>query len=193
MALAMRRWFRPKCPIGPVEKDWIEERMAWLTRQFGLERLKDVRVILPTAEFFPERYEGRHQDVRVLLRRVCRYMDVDPDPIQLEFHAAQGPPPYAALLGHYRVSGAAGTYERDYVPRISISEGILDDPHTVVATIAHELGHVHLLGDGRLTGDEIDHEPLTDLLTVFLGMGLFTANSRIREKHWTTPGGFGSS
>jgi hypothetical protein len=48
---------------------------------------------------------------------------------------------------------------------------------SVIGTIAHELGHVRLLGEGRVHGGFEDHEPLTDLLTVFFGLGIFTANS----------------
>jgi len=47
----------------------------------------------------------------------------------------------------------------------------------LVATIAHELGHVLLLGNGRIPADRKDHEPLTDLLTVFFGLGIFSANA----------------
>jgi hypothetical protein len=54
----------------------------------------------------------------------------------------------------------------------------------MVGTMAHELGHVHLLGHRRIGDDVEDHEPLTDLLTVFFGLGVFTANSVIREKYW---------
>jgi hypothetical protein len=43
---------------------------------------------------------------------------------------------------------------------------------------------VHLLGHGRISVDTEDHEPLTDLLTVFFGLGVFTANSVIRETSW---------
>lgn len=63
--------------------------------------------------------------------------------------------------------------------------GNLDDPVALVGTMAHELGHVHLLGHGRVSEDAEDHEPLTDLLTVFFGMGVFTANSVIRENYWS--------
>ena len=44
---------------------------------------------------------------------------------------------------------------------------------------------MRLLGEGRITGDEADHEPLTDLTTVFFGMGIFNANSTFRFKQWT--------
>jgi hypothetical protein len=51
-------------------------------------------------------------------------------------------------------------------------------------TICHELGHVHLLGDQRITHDCDDSEPLTDLLTVFFGAGIFTANSAFEFHQW---------
>ena len=51
-----------------------------------------------------------------------------------------------------------------------------------MATIAHELGHDILLGGGLITVDKEDHEPLTDLITVFLGLGLFMANATLRDK-----------
>jgi hypothetical protein len=54
----------------------------------------------------------------------------------------------------------------------------------LVATIAHELGHVLLLADGRISASERpDHEPLTDLLTVYFGLGIFSANSAFDHFH----------
>ena len=38
------------------------------------------------------------------------------------------------------------------------------------------MGHVRL-DDGGDTSDRDDHERLTDLLTVYLGLGIFTANA----------------
>jgi hypothetical protein len=43
---------------------------------------------------------------------------------------------------------------------------------------------VHQLGHGKISHDTEDHEPLTDLLAVFLGLGVFTANSVICENYW---------
>lgn len=60
---------------------------------------------------------------------------------------------------------------------ISFNEQQLRDPESLIATAAHELGHVHLLGDRRISPRNEDHEPLTDLLTVFMGLGVFTANA----------------
>jgi hypothetical protein len=85
-------------------------------------------------------------------------------------------------------SHAAGLYMDDRVitgdaatkPVIAVRGTQLKDPLTLVATIAHELGHVILLRGELLDRNTPDHEPLTDLLTVFLGLGIFTANSAAR-------------
>src|SRR5262249_6128904 len=60
----------------------------------------------------------------------------------------------------------------------------LQDPVSLVATMAHELGHVILLGHGLMSTTTPDHEPMTDLLTVFLGLGIFTANSAARFRQF---------
>lgn len=50
-------------------------------------------------------------------------------------------------------------------------------PARLVATFAHELSHYMLHSvSGEIPGGEEMHEFATDLMTVFLGFGLFTAN-----------------
>ena len=61
----------------------------------------------------------------------------------------------------------------------------MSDATQLVATVAHELGHVRLLGEGRVHSGYEDHESLTDLLTVFLGLGVFTANTVFSFRQWT--------
>lgn len=63
---------------------------------------------------------------------------------------------------------------------VAIRSTQLKDPLALVATMEHELGHVILLGGRLLNPTTPDHEPMTDLLTVFLGLGIFTANSAAR-------------
>ena len=52
---------------------------------------------------------------------------------------------------------------------VAINNSNSKKPTKFIATIAHELGHVILLGGGRITRDDEHHEDLTDLITVFLG------------------------
>ena len=53
-----------------------------------------------------------------------------------------------------------------------------------VGVLAHELSHIILLRPGLVDRNEKDMA-LTDLLTVFLGFGIFTANSVFRFKQYS--------
>jgi len=178
----MLNWFRsaPICPVDPATKQWIDTRWQWLEEQFGLQRLRSAQVVLPRPTFFPDRYRGTEADAQRMFVRVCQYMAVDPRTVALGLYEDNTP----AYDGHWR-KGTAGLYQANRGKfRIWIEISNLDDPLALAATMAHELGHVHLLGHERISGEEADQEPLTDLLTVFLGLGVITANATIREKYW---------
>lgn len=180
-------WFAPKCPVGAEDKAWIEESLLWLVAEFGRDAIMEATVVLPTDEFFPDEFDGDEESVRALVDRVCGYMGVDPARVVVEIFTdeekelrSQVPlneSPFSSLAGHYR-------QRRDKF-FINLEASQLSDPMALVATAAHELGHARLLGEGRVSASFEDHEPLTDLLTVFLGMGVFTANSVFSFRQWT--------
>jgi hypothetical protein len=143
--------------------------MLWLADQFGIDRLLSASVVLPTDEFFPEDYYGSPHDAERIMQRLCGFMQVDPGPLSFE------------VLPDKQMPGAAGHYDHERRKTIRVAESQLEDPERLTATIAHELAHELLLGSGRMTGDESDHEWLTDLLAVYLGLGLFLANAGLRE------------
>jgi len=172
--------FAPVCPVNDEERQWLEERFEWLIEEFGIERLRSGTTVLPTTEFFSGNYHGTEDDVHQILLVVARHMDVDPDYVRVKFYT-EGPDPIEGMaregtLGLYSESEDYGFYD------IRINVDSLDDPLGIVSTMAHELGHVRLLGEERIWSEAPDHEPLTDLTTVFFGLGIFRANSVIREK-----------
>lgn len=170
--------FKPKCPVSTEEKRWIEAAMKWLCDTFDSHPIDKTTVILPTPEFFPDRYSTHKEDVKVLIERVCGYMKVDPTRLVLEFYedAQKSCSARVPFFGGTH-AGAAGTYrEADGELVIGIEESNLSDPMGVVAVVAHELAHVCLLGDGRMTREAKDHEYYADLFTIFSGLGIFNAN-----------------
>lgn len=170
---------KPICPVDPATREWIDRRWAWLEREFGRDGPRKCQVVLPRPEFFPDSFQGTEADAQRMLQRVCGYLGIDPESVELVLYEDRNP----VHEGRWR-QGTAGLYEEQGKFRIWVEAANLDDPLTLVATLAHELGHVHLLGHRRISPEADDHEPLTDLLTVFLGLGVFTANSVIRERHW---------
>lgn len=175
---AMVWWWRVECPVRPLEQDWIEQSMDWFVTQFGAARLHG-EVILPTEGYFPGVYRGTRDDIRSVLDRLCVHMGIDPARVELEHEAADDNPELAGYVPiHTQWSGAAGHHRtREGRSVVGIRDEQAARPMALVATIAHELGHVLLLGDGRISAERKDHEPLTDLLTVFFGLGIFSANA----------------
>jgi hypothetical protein len=175
--------FHPRCPVQERERTWIEESIEWLRGQFGVAPL-NVPVILPTAEYFPPPFSGSDGDVRTVVRSVARYMGVQADvDVQISDdldHAESLLKLFPGGTGAFGSAGAAGAYapvEADGPQVVTIDRSSVGEPARLLAVIAHELGHVRLFGERRMSADRQDHEPLTDLATVYLGMGIFTANA----------------
>jgi hypothetical protein len=172
-------WWRAECPVRPVERVWIEDSMDWFVAEFGRDRLL-ADVVLPTDDYFPGAYEGSREDIKRVLERICKHMGIDLARVELEHDLAadDGQVLSAEVPIHAESAGAAG-HHRVRGDRSVI--GIRDDqarrPMALVATVAHELGHVLLLGGGRISRERKDHEPLTDLLTIYFGLGIFGANA----------------
>ena len=179
----MFNWSKPKCPVDPDVRTWIEQRMNWLVAQFGWEALTRFDVVLPIHEHFPAPYDGSREAVRDLFDQVCEYMEIDPRSVELKFYSegrerSLNPGPLRT-----RESATTGLYDKqEGRTSIWLELSNLHDPACVVATCAHELCHMHLLGGNRLSREDADHEAVTDLATVFFGMGVFTANVSLRDR-----------
>ena len=169
--------FRPACPCDVAAKAWVEERLDWLAGEFDDSAFTGRRIVLPTPEFFPDVYDGSKKSVRKLLDRVCGFMDVVPDLVELRL-VANTPKVWLVNEAGHDLPGFAGTYHegpRQFV--VTIDRAGLDDPMGLVGTVAHELAHVRLLGESRLMREEFDNELLTDLTVVHFGLGIFLANT----------------
>ncbi|HET6383874.1 MAG TPA: hypothetical protein VFJ58_10820 [Armatimonadota bacterium] len=180
--------FGAKLPVSEKVSGWIDASMAGFVERFGLDRLHGAEVALPTDSFFPDPWTGADADVEPLLRRVCSYMRVDPARLTLNVtHKKEDG--LREILPYWSESsrGAAGLYQEhsdEEKIRITVFLDRSSQHSSVIATIAHELGHVLLLADGVVPRDAPDMEQLTDLITVFCGLGVLSANSVIRSSQW---------
>lgn len=184
--------FTPKLPVSDEERQWVDDGFRRLEKLLGRRRMIEAQVILPTAECFPDPYDKTTDSAELLFRRVCSYMCVDRRQIDLHIFPDETEELRAILpYWHGNSSGCAGFYTHDTAGRrsgagdeprmlVALRSTQLQDPLSLVATMAHELGHVILLGGGLMNPETPDHEPMTDLLTVFLGLGIFNANSAAR-------------
>jgi hypothetical protein len=181
--------FKPKLPIDDELRQWADEGFLRLEQILGRQRMLQCQVILPEDRFFPDVFDGTKAGVAAMAERVAGYMGVLRDSFVVEIFA-EDEERWRESLPEWngKSSDAAGLY----FPRpegerflVGVHAKKLKEPVSLVATLAHELAHVLLLGGGLMDHDAIDMEPMTDLATVFLGMGVFTSSAAFQFKQWT--------
>jgi hypothetical protein len=179
--------FGPKRPLGKDELEWLLAGFQYLLDEFGgAEAHQDTQLVNPLGDYFADSTLSGPARGEELFGEVKAIAGMQQWPTRL---VARQPP-----KGSYQVNaqtfvqpvgtGAAGTYQLlpagdgSWVAEIRYDVGLLADPPALVATFAHELGH-YLLSTTRnsFPGGEDMHELLTDLTAVFMGLGVFLANS----------------
>jgi hypothetical protein len=166
-----------QCPVDPGAQRWIESSLRWCANEFGAGVLgRDV--VLPSADFLSEvGYCATPQQIDTLTRHVCELMMVDPQRFELEIfdrpeeRAEADRAGRGRAVGHFRMAGGRAI--------IALDQAESADPRVLAAIVAHELCHLRLLGEGRIPASRPDGERLTDLLTVFFGLGIFSANAAL--------------
>ena len=180
---------KPKLPVSDEDRLWVDNGFNRLSRMLGRQRMLQAKLVLPDAEHFPDPYDKSESAAEKMFCRICGYMKVDRSLIDLEIFPDETEG-LSQMLPYWRGShnGCAGLYvhpdDESKQMVVALRNSQLDDPLALVATLAHELGHVILLGGGLMEHSVKDMEPMTDLLTVFLGFGIFNANSAARFLKW---------
>ena len=173
--------------------EWLFDVYRWLLEQTGgyTAFQSRARLVLPTDEFFPISRDLEGGALAQALFAAARsHAGMAARPCQLIAHHEE--PTAKDLLGARAIgafsnSGAAGIFHGADAGRgiISYAPSGLRDPETFLATLAHELGHFLMHDFTReVPGSEQAREPATDVCAIFLGFGVFSANSAFRfEQH----------
>ncbi len=182
----------PECPIDEPTRIWLENAFIWLVHQFGEDKIKSKRILYPSVEYFPIRYDGSKESLLYTAAIVAKQMDVNINDINIEIyregiHAVQGSRLFTQAAENSKLSSGKyfGRNENNKYD-VFIEENNLDHPEKMVATLAHEFAHIKLLGEERLADND---EHLTDLATVLFGIGVFNANSSFKEFSTTNTSG----
>jgi hypothetical protein len=171
--------FKERTYLEQDDEAWVIETWRWFLDQLGGTRdLSRSRLVLPTREFFPpteSQGPERAEHIFACVKRLARMPDW---PCKL---IAQPPSPELRVGEQVALKAIthmpAGTFAFDgNEVTISYNPRDVDDPGQLIATLAHELAHYLLHGlKGEIPGGEEMHEPATDLLTVYMGFGVFGA------------------
>jgi len=189
LAAKPTRWYSVKLYQYILSRfGWIDNEssgaddvaVGCLANEIGLVLILFFLLQFMVALVAASRFIPTSNDVHDLFDRVCVLMDIDPNVVELSLFNDDN----SSFL-----PSALGLYQQDENGRFHVwlEASTLDDPLSAVAVMAHELGHVHLLGHRRLDAEvDDDHEPVTDLLTVFMGFGVVCANASLHETSWSS-------
>src|ERR1043166_4297153 len=191
--------FGPRLPIDRDELDFQLATFKWLTGEFGPVGTRPL--ILPTREHFPlsaATGEARVREIFDLVRAAAGMANWP-----CELLAGKSDVPIEAgnahLLRHEGGSAPCGTFRVVEGPagrqaQITYNPGMARDPPGLAATFAHELGH-YLMATSKGTppGGWDLHELHTDLAAVYLGFGIFLANSARNFRQFQSAGEMGWS
>ena len=182
-------------PLNEELRKYFEHSLLWLLQEFPEPKIEERKILTPTNEDFPIKWSKSQENAHDALKIICNNMQINPNNIDLNFYDngikeidmgtsvifIESDPKYPEAAGLYHHEKIDGKFS------ISIDNALLQRPDNLVATIAHELAHVKLLGENKL---EQNNEMLTDFATVFFGLGIFNANTAFQFHNQTDRWGY---
>lgn len=176
------------CPLDQEMRLWMENSVLWLATQFGQDNILSKKILTPTPQDFPIRYDGSQTSLIKTAEIVAEQMEVSLKKVNLQtydenikaFNGGMGHHTFTEIDKNSREKLAAGLYfdkNKNGKYDIFIEQQNLSQPENLVATLAHEFAHIKILGEKRL---DFNDEFLTDLTPVLFGLGIFNANASFR-------------
>ena len=161
---------RPKSFLDSARREWQFDAFAWLLRNCGgYPKFLETALVLPIEEHFPDRGMSGHAAVTALFRCVRDHAGMADWPcvVEPESHGPRMTPPPSNQIPVF-------TYNPDIV-----------DPKALIATFAHALARylVETFEESAPGGPPL-HEPAIELAAVFMGFGVFMANSAFAEARY---------
>lgn len=173
--------------------EWQFEYFEWLIRNFSSGAgLPDSELWLPIPEHFaPSKKGSRPLSGRPLVKHlfeiIKRQCGFGPKDIFRLIPSDEAKPQSFGGLAMVQTNeaGACGRYkitqndDGSYTETISYDRDLADDPNQLIATLSHELGHaLHNRSKEPLDIEPELYEMFTDLTAIYMGYGVFTANTR---------------
>ncbi len=161
--------------------DWVEDRFAILLEQLAHEQsVRETVLALPGDPRFVADADSKEKRAAQIYQAVAELAGFGDWPVTLTAMGDEGPldlSSYVIVPSQNTAAGSIASNERGEI-EIKFSRDILESPSELVATFAHELAHLLLHTRGVEEGISTDDaELVTDLAAVYMGFGVFLANS----------------
>ena len=169
--------FGPSLPVDRDEFEWLLACFAWIDRTLGARDGEDgftPRLVLPGDPDL-----AAAQTAQALFEAVKHAAGLEQWECRLEKAETRREMINTGMpTGAYSQNSALGTFSVEgNTPVIRYDPALLRQPDALVATFAHELAHLVIHSLDRPPGGEDLEEHATDCMAVYLGFGVFLANS----------------
>ena len=175
-------------------QDWLEEHFGLVMDFYGEEQFVRKAPIVLSGDFARIQEEEPERLPLALTQELASQARIDVFDFKVDTFAKKNTSDILTELGipfsSQSEAGAAGIFHniKNGTAHIALEERYLDDDISLVGTISHELAHVFLHLKRPPAGeiwDLEDEEPLTDLVAIMLGYGVYICNSVERFKKYT--------
>jgi hypothetical protein len=179
----MSLWpFKKSTIVSEAMAQWHKDKFDWLVSTFGIATdFENRELVLPEPRAFRSGGKTGHDLAVFMFDQIKKYAGM-PDFYVALVPTNDAPPDYEGenMIRPVHGSFAAGTFSAKTGNTVIITyeEKMLNEPMKLVSTLAHELSHYLLASTSvPLPVDKDEEEFLTDLTSVFLGFGVFMANT----------------
>lgn len=178
--------FAPRCPLNLGLKVWTERRFRDIGEELGASHIRGVTVVEPDTEIVPHSDEP-DELIQAMFERVCGWMEVSPQSLRLRVTSGLDMADLLAVQSHGRIQAAKSLYRipssEDERAELIISTQIDLEPARLLAIIARGVAHDVLRTRVPDLFEAEDRLSTIDLVPAFFGLGIFVANSTVREVH----------
>jgi hypothetical protein len=174
--------FAPRCPLNLGLKVWTERRFRDIGEELGASHIRQVEVVEPGSELLRSA-EDSDDPVTLIFEQVCRWMDVSSISLRLNLMSSDE---MSELAASQEASGAAmslyGIPAADgEAAQLIVSADFNLDAEQLLAMIARGVAHDVLRTRLPDLFAARDRMRIIDLVPVFFGLGIFVANSTVRD------------
>jgi hypothetical protein len=155
------------------DRDWLLAELAGLVEARGADTLLRTRLLLPVAADFPERFTPDAAGVRTIARRLLDHVGLGRLRPRVTTFTEARPPELGAPSRHEGTAAWFAGIHGDTC-ELGVDEARLGDAAGLVGALAHEVAHAYRRHHRLEVDDPATEECLTDLTTVYLGLGVLT-------------------
>jgi len=188
--------FKSKPLLSADEREYQVDSFKWLIKYFGdSEFYENTSLILPTDKYFPNEVTSNRDAAHSTFQQVLEHAGLSNWPVTLEAQSLDPDTVVAPTIVVQNTDASpAGTFRVDenHEVKITYNPEIVGDPMKMVSVFSHELAHyLTATCPEPPPGGWDNWEYATDICAIFMGFGIFQANSAFSFQQYTTSDSIG--